>query len=122
MQCRAASPPDPHLPSIRGRSGGGGPPTAKVSGSSAAPLPPPRQPSISELQSIPSDGTPPTACFLIGSSLTMAPTLATTTRTPSLTLPALVTILSGLSSPTLISHTLRLSFPGTASVDSIRPT
>ena len=35
-----------HLPSVRGRASGGGPPTAKLSGNRAAPEPPPDQPSM----------------------------------------------------------------------------
>merc|ERR1712087_368535 len=89
-----------HLPSILGRDAGGGAPSASVSGTkAAAPAPPPTQPSMGPSQSMPSEGRPPTFAFLTSTSSpftsTTAPTVATTTREPSFTLPAFVTIGNG---------------------------
>merc|ERR1712107_274984 len=97
-------------------------PGAKVSGSrAAAPAPPPVQPNIGPSHSIPSDGQPPTDVFLmvISSPLseTVAPTVATTSNTPSLTLGALVTTLMGSSAPMSTLTCFNLSLPAMASQD-----
>ena len=98
-----------HFPSRRGLRSGGREPGAKLSGTSAAaPAPPPTQPSIGASHSMPSDVRPPTFRFCRGISSTTAPTIATTTREPSATFPALVTMVTSLC-PTSMQQALSLS-------------